>query len=55
MWLKVTIFSLGAVLHYSDFKQFIIKMAMAHHPAMQKEVNELLAKGAIETLAGDTN
>ena len=32
----------------TDFKQFNTKDAMAHHPIMQKEVDELLAKGAIE-------
>ena len=25
---------------------------MAHHPVIQKEVNELLAKGSIEPLTG---
>ena len=37
-----------------NFKWFNIKAAMAHHPIIQKEVNELSAKGATEPLTGGT-
>ena len=33
---------------FCDFQRFNIKVAAAHHPVIQKEVDELLAKGAIE-------
>ena len=33
---------------FYNFKWFNIKAAMAHHPITKKEVDELLAKGAIE-------
>ena len=33
---------------FRDFWHFNVKAAAAHHPVIQKEVNELLAKGAIE-------
>ena len=33
---------------FHSFKQFNIKAALVHHPVIQKEVDELLAKGAIE-------
>ena len=33
---------------FRDFRQFNIKVAAAHHPVIRKEVDELLAKGAIE-------
>ena len=39
---------------FSDFWCFNIKMAAAHHPVIQKEVDELLAKGAIEPSSGGT-
>ena len=32
--------------------QFIVKVAVDHHPIIQKEVDELLAKGAIEPSSG---
>ena len=34
------------------FWQFNVKAAVAHHPIIQKEVEELLAKGAIEPSSG---
>ena len=33
---------------FCDFQHFNVKAAAAHHPVIQKEVDELLAKGAIE-------
>ena len=33
---------------FCDFRHFNVKAAAAHHPVIQKEVDELLAKGAIE-------
>ena len=38
---------------FCDFWHFIVKAAAAHHPVIQKEVDELLAKGAIEPSSGD--
>ena len=35
-----------------NFKQFNIKAAMAHHPIIKKEVDNLLAMGAIEYSTG---
>ena len=32
--------------------QFNVKVATAHHPIIQKEVDELLSKGAIESPSG---
>ena len=40
---------------FCNFKSFNIKAAMAHHPIIQKEVNELLARGATEPLTGDAD
>ena len=37
---------------FHDFWQFNVKVAAAHHPVIQKEVDELLAKGAIEPSSG---
>ena len=37
---------------FHDFWHFNVKVAAAHHPVIQKEVNELLAKGAIEPSSG---
>ena len=37
---------------FRDFWCFNIKVAAAHHPVIQKEVDELLAKGAIEPPGG---
>ena len=34
--------------YFHNFKQFSIKAATAYHPIIQKAVDELLAKGAIE-------
>ena len=33
---------------FHDFQHFNVKVAAAHHPVIQKEVDELLSKGAIE-------
>ena len=39
-------------MHYSIVSNgFNTKAAMAHHPIFQKEVDELLAKGATELFA----
>ena len=40
-------------LLFHNFKWFNIKAGMAHHTIIPKEVNGLLAKGAIEPLTGD--
>ena len=37
---------------FCDFWHFNVKVAAAHHPVVQKEVDELLAKGAIELSSG---
>ena len=37
---------------FHNFWHFIFKAAAAHHPVIQKEVDELLAKGAIEPSSG---
>ena len=37
---------------FSDFQHFNVKVAAAHHPVIQKEVDELLANGAIEPSSG---
>ena len=37
---------------FHDFWHFNVKAAAAHHPVIQKEVDELLAKGAIEPCSG---
>ena len=39
---------------FHDFWHFNVKVAAAHHPVIQKEVDELLAKGAIEPFSGGT-
>ena len=39
---------------FHDFQPFNVKAAAAHHPVIQKEVDELLAKGAIEPSSGGT-
>ena len=41
-------------LLFHNFWQFIAKAATAHHPIIQKEVDELLAKGAIELSSDGT-
>ena len=33
---------------FCNFWQFNVKVAAGHHPIIQKEVDDLLAKGAIE-------
>ena len=35
-----------------NFKQFDIKTAAAHHPVIKRKVDEILAKGVIETSIG---
>ena len=53
IWFGATIFSLDPILPlFHDFWHFNVKAAAAHHPVIQKEVNELLAKGAIEPFSG---
>ena len=37
---------------FNDFQHFNVKVAAAHHPVIQKEVDQLLAKGAIEPSSG---
>ena len=37
---------------FHDFQHFNVKETEAHHPVIQKEVDELLAKGAIELSSG---
>ena len=37
---------------FLDFQHFNVKVAAAHHPVIQKEVDELPAKGAIEPSSG---
>ena len=37
---------------FCDFWCFNVRVAAAHHPVIQKEVDELLAKGAIEPSSG---
>ena len=37
---------------FHDFWHFNVKAAAAHHPVIQREVDELLAKGAIEPSSG---
>ena len=37
---------------FHNFQQFNVEAAAAHHPIIQKEVDELLAKGAIEPSSG---
>ena len=39
-------------LLFYDFQQFNVKAAAAHHPVIQREVDKLLAKGAIEPSSG---
>ena len=37
---------------FRNFRHFNVKVPAAHHPVIQKEVDELLAKGAIEPSSG---
>ena len=37
---------------FHDFWHFSVKAVAAHHPVIQKKVDELLAKGAIEPSSG---
>ena len=39
---------------FHDFQWFNVKAAAAHHPVIEKEVDELLFKGAIEPSSGGT-
>ena len=53
IWLEVTIFSLGAILHSSNnITWFNIKAPLTYHPVIQKEVDELPAEGTTEPLNG---
>ena len=48
----VSIFCLGHVLHlFCNFWQFNKKAAAGHYPIIQKKVDELLSKGAVEPSA----
>ena len=38
---------------FCNFWQLNVKAAAAHHPIIQKEVDELLTKGVIEPSSGD--
>ena len=38
---------------FCNYKQFDINTATAHHPVIQKEVDEILVKCAIESSTGD--
>ena len=42
--------SLGAISIFPTFKEFNIKASRLHHPVIQKEVDEQLAKGALNHL-----
>ena len=37
---------------FHDFWQFNVKAAAAHHPVIQRDIDELLAKGAVEPSSG---
>ena len=37
---------------FCNFQQFDVKVAAAHHPIIQKEVDEVLSKGAVEPSSG---
>ena len=39
---------------FHDFQQFNVKVAATHHPVIQREVDELLAEGAIEPSSDGT-
>ena len=53
IWFRATIFSLDPVLPCSvTFGTLMSRQPAAHHPVIQKEVDELLAKGAIELSSG---
>ena len=39
---------------FCEFWHFNVKVAAAHHPVIQKEVDDLLAKGAIEPSSSGT-
>ena len=52
-WFRVTIFhSRSHPSLFCNFWQLSVKVATAHHPIIQKEVDELLAKGVIEPPSG---
>ena len=52
IWLQVTIFNLGATPLFHNFRWFNTKATMAHHPIIQKEVDEMLAKYSTEPSTG---
>ena len=37
---------------FHNFQQFSVKVAAAHHPIMQKKMDELLAEGTVEPSSG---
>ena len=39
---------------FHKFKWFTLKAALAYHPCIQKELDKLIAKGAIEMYTGST-
>ena len=47
IWLKATISIFRCGLLFCDFKQFNIKIAAAHCPVIQEEVQKLLANGPL--------
>ena len=50
---RVTIFSLGCCPPlFHNFQQFNVSVAVAHNAIIQKKVDELLAKGAVEPSFG---
>ena len=54
IWYRLTIFSLERSCPplFCNFWQFNVKVAAAHHPIIQKEVDELLSKEVIESSSG---
>ena len=48
IWCRITIFSLGVTLCYSIISGGLTYRSLLHHVIVQKKVDELLAKGAIE-------
>ena len=53
IWFGFTIFSFGPVLPCSiTSSSFNVKAATTHHPIIQKEVDDLLAKGVNEPSSG---
>ena len=51
---SVSVSSADARKKFCNFLQFNVEVAAAHHPIIQKEVDELLAKVAVEPSSGGT-